>query len=83
MQDAGFENVVEQYFYWPIGTWAKGEYYKTIGAVFQHNLLAALEGMSLKTLGLLGWSTERIMPFLAEVEAEIMKASDARVFLPM
>ena len=55
MEEAGFENVVERYFYWPVGAWAEGEYYKTLGAIFQHNLLAALEGMSLKALGMLGW----------------------------
>jgi len=54
MEEAGFENVVERYFYWPVGAWAEGEYYKTLGAIFQHNLLAALEGMSLKALGMLG-----------------------------
>jgi len=83
MEEAGFEDVVEQHFYWPNGSWAKGEYYKTIGAVFQQNLLDGLEGMSLKVLGFLGWSTEQIMPFLAEVRDEILNPSVTRAFLPM
>ena len=83
MEEAGFEDVVEQYFYWPNGAWAKGEYYKSIGAFFQQNLLDGLEGISLKVLGFLGWPMEQITPFLAEVKEEMEKPLATRAFLPM
>jgi len=82
MEEAGFEDVVERRFYWPNGPWAKGDYYKTLGVVFQENLLAALDGISLKVLTLLGWSTEQITPFLADVRAEL-KGASVHAFLPM
>jgi len=80
MEEAGFENVVERYFYWPVGAWAEGEYYKTLGAIFQHNLLAALEGMSLKALGMLGWERERIVMLIKEVEEEITSGKEPDEF---
>jgi SAM-dependent methyltransferase len=82
MEEAGFEDVVELRFYWPNGPWAKGEYYKTLGIMFQENLLAGLHGISLRVLTVLGWVTDQITPFLAEVEREIKEAS-VHAFLPM
>jgi hypothetical protein len=46
MPDVGFEDVVEQRFEWPIGTWAKGSHYKKIGAWFREDLSMGLEGFA-------------------------------------
>jgi hypothetical protein len=45
MEKVGFVDVVETKIEWPIGTWAKGRYHKMIGAWFQRDLLAGVEGM--------------------------------------
>jgi len=82
MEEAGFEDVVEHRFYWPSGPWAEGEYYKSVGRMFRENLLAGLEGMSLRVLSLLGWSTEQIAPFLVDVRGEVENVS-AYAFIPM
>ncbi|KAF2395783.1 S-adenosyl-L-methionine-dependent methyltransferase [Trichodelitschia bisporula] len=69
--EAGFEDVVEKRFYWPIGPWAKGKYFKTLGIFCQEDLLSALEGVSLKLLGALGWSKNEIDVLLAGVRDDI------------
>jgi len=83
MEEAGFEDVVERRFYWPLGPWAKGEYYKTIGALFQQDMLNGLEGISFKILGLLGWGIDEIRVFLADVRKDMINHSAVRAYIPM
>ena len=66
MEEIGFEDVVEEKFYWPCGTWAKGRYFKQIGAIVRQNLLNGVEEMSLKVIGSLGWTAEEIREFVVE-----------------
>ncbi len=71
MEEVGFEDVVEENFYWPCGTWAKGRYFKQIGAMTRQNLLNGVEGMSLKVIGSLGWTPEKIRELVAEVKKDM------------
>lgn len=75
MREVGFEDIVERIFYWPVSPWAKGEYFKTIAAYLQADLLNGLEGMSLKSIGLLGWSPDKIREFLVDVRKDILDTS--------
>lgn len=68
--EAGFENVVERRFYWPTNHWAKGPYFKTIAAYLQEDLLGNLEGISMRVLGSLGWSGDRMREFLEGVRRD-------------
>ncbi|KAK4209159.1 S-adenosyl-L-methionine-dependent methyltransferase [Rhypophila decipiens] len=70
-EEVGLEEVVQREFYWPITPWAKGKYYKTLGAFCQEDMLRGVEGMSLKVIGQLGWSAEKIREFIPEVQAEL------------
>lgn len=71
MEEIGFEDVVEETFYWPCGTWAKGRHYKQLGAMIRQNLLNGVEGMSLKVIGALGWTAEEIREFVVEVKKDM------------
>ncbi|KAL1894905.1 hypothetical protein Sste5346_005592 [Sporothrix stenoceras] len=75
MNEAGFENVTERKFYWPVNPWPKGSYYKTLGAYVQQDLLNGMEGLSLKLLGLQGWSYEDIQALLVEVRRDLLDTS--------
>ena len=72
LEEIGFEDVVEKKFYWPINSWAKGEYYKQIALHAQKDVLNGLDGFSLKIMGLMGWSAEDIDVFLAGVRKELV-----------
>ncbi|KAI1411835.1 S-adenosyl-L-methionine-dependent methyltransferase [Hypoxylon sp. FL1857] len=69
-RDAGFVDIVEKRFYWPTSPWAKGRYYKTVAAYFQEDMLAGLEAMSLKVLGVLGMSPDQVREFVEEVKRD-------------
>jgi hypothetical protein len=75
MEEVGFEDVVEKTFYWPINTWARGGYFKELGAFFQQDLMNGIEGMSLKVVGNLGWTAEQIREFLVGVKRDIQDPS--------
>ncbi|CAK7201625.1 hypothetical protein SEUCBS139899_004334 [Sporothrix eucalyptigena] len=75
MEDIGLEDVVERKFYWPVNPWPRGAYYKTLGAYVQQDLLNGIEGLSLKLLGLLGWSFGDIQALLVEVRRDLLDTS--------
>ena len=82
MEEAGFEDVVEKLYYWPTSTWAKGKYFKEVSVYFQEDLLSGLDGISLKIMGLMGWSADEIRAFLPGVREDIKNPS-IHAFLPM
>jgi hypothetical protein len=71
MAQAGFQDVVEKRFYWPVGTWAKGEFAKTLGALCRVIVETALEAVSLKLLLMLGWKSDDVATFLEEVKKDL------------
>ncbi|KAJ4090893.1 hypothetical protein NW761_007247 [Fusarium oxysporum] len=72
MQKAGFINIVERHFKWPLNAWAKDPYYKEIGAWSFANLDGGLEGLTLAlfTRGM-KWTKEETMAFCAEVRKHL------------
>ncbi|RKL48021.1 hypothetical protein BFJ70_g2384 [Fusarium oxysporum] len=72
MQKAGFINIVERHFKWPLNAWAKDPYYKEIGAWSFANLDGGLEGLTLAlfTRGM-KWTKEETMTFCAEVRKHL------------
>jgi len=75
MEEIGFSNVVEHRFYWPLGPWANGKYYKTLGNCTQEVALSGLEGISFKVMGAVGWSIDEIQPFLEHVRKDMKDPS--------
>ncbi|KAF4948636.1 hypothetical protein FGADI_9540 [Fusarium gaditjirri] len=72
MQKAGFVNIVERHFKWPLNAWAKDPYYKEIGAWSFANLDGGLEGLTLAlfTRGM-KWTREETIVFCAEVRKQL------------
>jgi SAM-dependent methyltransferase len=75
LKELGFEDVVEKFFYIPTSQWAKGRYFKQLAVLFQENLLNAAEGISLKTMGFMGWKPDEIREFLVKVREDIRNPS--------
>jgi hypothetical protein len=82
MEEIGFEDVVEKSFSWPTSAWAKGKYFKDLAMYFQEDTLSGLEALSLKVIGILGWSVEEIQILLADVRNDVRNTS-IHAFLPM
>ncbi|KAI1499756.1 S-adenosyl-L-methionine-dependent methyltransferase [Biscogniauxia marginata] len=68
--EAGFEGIVDRRYYWPTSPWAKGRHYKTVSLYFQEDMIAGLEAMSLKVLGILGMSPAQVREFVEEVKRD-------------
>ncbi|KAK7440739.1 TAM domain methyltransferase [Colletotrichum acutatum] len=68
MRTAGFVDVEEHQFKWPVNAWPRDPHFKTLGAYTHCNLDHGLEGL---TLGLatrnLGWSKEETLLFCATI----------------
>ena len=50
MIDAGFVDVQEFKFKWPVGTWPKDKFYKDLGRLCMVNFLTGLEGFTLRRM---------------------------------
>jgi hypothetical protein len=75
MEEIGFEDVVEQDFYMPTNPWAKGTYFKQVGALLEEMYMHGIEGMSLRVIGALGWTAEEIREFMVKVKKSIRDPS--------
>lgn len=68
IQEAGFVDVVEKKFKWPVGPWSSDPKLKELG---RWNLLNWEEGMEGWAMALytrqLGWSYEEVQSFLSQI----------------
>ncbi|KAL1842264.1 hypothetical protein VTJ49DRAFT_5649 [Mycothermus thermophilus] len=72
MEEAGFVNVVEKLYKWPINSWPKDPKYKEIGAYTEQNFVNGLYGLSVALFTrALGWSAEELQVFLEEVKKDL------------
>lgn len=80
---AGFVDVVERRFKWPINTWPKDPYYKQIGAWVLENLDTGVEGLLMALFTrFLGWSMKEVLVHSAEVRRSI-KDRSVHAYVPM
>ncbi|KAJ9142395.1 S-adenosyl-L-methionine-dependent methyltransferase [Pleurostoma richardsiae] len=70
-EEVGFQNVVERRFYWPVGPWAKGDYYKSLATYFMEDIKRGMEPITMKLLPILGWSKEEMQVLLAKVRQDL------------
>ncbi|RDW65600.1 hypothetical protein BP5796_10292 [Coleophoma crateriformis] len=76
MREAGFEDVVEQSYYWATNQWVKGKAQKLQAMWLQENLREGLPAWGLSTLSRgLGWSRERIEELLAKAREDLKNPS--------
>lgn len=50
MEEAGFVDIVEKHFFWPLNSWPKGRREKLIALWTQQNLLDGIQAMSMAVL---------------------------------
>jgi len=81
MQEAGFVEIVERHFYWPLNSWPRGKREKQISLWAQQNLLDGVQAMSMALLTRgLGWSKERAELLLVETRKDI-KSRDIHSYI--
>ncbi len=72
MYHAGFVNIFEHVYKWPINAWPKNEEFKEIGRYVNQDLSEGLEGFSLKFLtGGLEWDKQEVEVLCAKVRNEL------------
>lgn len=70
--EAGFKNVVERTFKWPINSWPKDRELKLVGKWNEVNMLDGLEGFCVRLFSsTLGMTMEEIQLFLIDVRRDI------------
>lgn len=83
MIDAGFEDVHEITYKWPINQWPRDRKHKELGAWMLMNVLEGLQGFSLALMTrLLGMSKEEVEVFLVDVRKDI-KDRTVHAYWPM
>lgn len=76
LEKAGFVDVVEKRFRWPINEWPKDKHYKELGKWSYANINNGLEGL---LLGLftrfLGWSADEVRVFCSAMRKQLRDRS--------
>ncbi|KAK4505182.1 hypothetical protein PRZ48_003145 [Zasmidium cellare] len=72
LTEAGYEDVVERTFKWPINPWAKDPELKSVGRWNEVNMLDGLEGFCVRLFSsTLGMTMDEIQTFLIDVRKDI------------
>ena len=80
-ESAGLQNVTEEVYNLPIGTWPKDEKQRLIGSYMILNGLQGLDGLStIMFTTALGWSLEAVKEFVEKVKAYICDDSAHKCF---
>ncbi|KAG4440548.1 hypothetical protein IFR05_003964 [Cadophora sp. M221] len=83
MVEAGFEDVVERKYEWPVGTWARGERMKMLGMWYREDLLAGLQGFTVAVLTrALGMGREEVEVLLVGVREDI-RSNKIHIYIPV
>ncbi|KAK7415022.1 hypothetical protein QQX98_006159 [Neonectria punicea] len=83
MIDAGFVNVTEIIYKWPMNQWPADPYFKELGFWCCHNIADGLSGLSMALFTrALGWSSEEVEVFLSHVRID-MKNKQIHAWWPI
>ena len=83
MEEAGFVDVQERQYQWPINTWPKGKRAKTLGAWVLQNFSDGINAMSMAVLTRgLGMSREEIEILLVDVRKDLSNRG-IHAYMPM
>lgn len=82
MQDAfrkaGFVDICEKEYKWPIGPWARDQRYKEAGTVNYQHWMSGMEGWAMWLLCKFGapepWSHDEVIVYVAKLRAELQKS---------
>jgi hypothetical protein len=82
-EEAGFVDVVEEHFQWPMNTWPKGERMKTLGRYWQEDMLSGLESLSMAVLTRgAGFTKGEVLDLTAQVRKDIVN-KNIHAYLPV
>jgi hypothetical protein len=82
-EEAGFVDVVEERFQWPMNTWPKGRYYKTLGLWYNRNMQEGLEGIAMAVFTKAhGMKKEEVEEIVRRVKKDVDDKS-IHVYVPM
>jgi hypothetical protein len=83
LADAGFVNIVETQFKWPMNTWPKDNKYKNVGAWAAENFSQGVQAVSLMLFtNVLGWSVDEVEVLLIDVRKDV-KNKNIHGYWPM
>ncbi|KAE9371993.1 S-adenosyl-L-methionine-dependent methyltransferase [Stipitochalara longipes BDJ] len=83
LEEAGFVDVVEKKYEWPVGTWAKGKREKMLGLWYREDLLSGLQGFTMALLTrALGMTTVEVELLLTGVREDI-KSNKIHIYIPV
>ena len=83
LESAGFVDVVERRFKWPINEWPKDPHHKEIGAWVRENLDTGVDGLLMALFTrFLGWSPEEVTVFSAQVRLAL-RNRNVHGYIPM
>ncbi len=83
LETAGFVDVVEKKYEWPVGTWAKGKKNKMLGMWYREDLMIGLQGFTMAVLTrALGMSAQEVELLLMGVRQDI-KSNQIHVYIPV
>lgn len=72
---AGFVDIHEKEYKWPIGPWARDQKYKEAGIVNLHHWISGMEGWAMWLLTKFGapepWSHDEVIVYVAKLRAEL------------
>ncbi|KAL8963254.1 MAG: hypothetical protein Q9193_000459 [Seirophora villosa] len=72
LEEAGFEEVVEEIIPWAVGPWPQDEKAKRLGVMEETNLRDGLQGFTMGVLTKnLGWTSEEVDRFVEEIKKDI------------
>jgi hypothetical protein len=75
IRNAGFVDLYEKVYKWPIGPWAKNQQYKEAGAINLEHWMTGIEGWCMWLLTKFGapepWSMEKVQAFIAQIHNEL------------
>jgi hypothetical protein len=72
VEEAGYVDIVETKFAWPVGPWAKDPKLKALTIWGRENFLSVLQGLSMAVITRgLGMSAQEVEVFFAVVRAEV------------
>ena len=75
LERAGFVDVVEKRFKWPLNEWPKDPYYKELGSWTRENLDVGIEAMLMALFTrFLGWSSDEVLVFCAQFRAALERS---------
>lgn len=83
LREAGFVDVVETKYKWPVGTWPKDKGMKELGAWVRAYMDIGLEGYMMRLLTtMLGWTAQEVYVFCSDMRAQ-MRDKTSHALWPM